>query len=415
MFGVLKDRRIQYLLTANVFSSIGSGITMIAVPWLLVNRAGGDQIFGYATLFSTLLLFFASPYIGVLIDRISRKKTLLFAEYMGLTTVLVFALWGYLTGRFETWQLIAIHFGGSLYYSIYFPTKFAFIQEIFDKGQYRSLNSVLEVQNQFATMISGGLASLVIDKVFLSHLLVVDALTYLIGAVLIFLVPYQPQRKDNAAANVSFFANIKEGYHYLKTKPLLNLYLISALMPFIGVMMGNYLFPIYVTKTLGASATVLGLGSTIYAIGAIVAGLTIPYLMNRLNSYRTTIATGVVYAVAVTVTALFPAALIFIAMQFLHGWGNAGIRVARNTVLMEIVPNHLIGRINSFFNAFGMAMRVSLLTLFTQTIIYTGATGSLYILSALMITAAIGVVSSRKLFFPGPDSSSTVPKNNALS
>ncbi|ASS76792.1 hypothetical protein CIG75_18820 [Tumebacillus algifaecis] len=401
MFGVLKDRRIQYLLTANIFSSIGSGITMIAVPWLLVNRAGGDQIFGYATLFSTLMLFFASPYIGVLIDRFSRKKTLLAAEYFGLSTVLVFAVWGYLSGHFETWQLVAIHFGGSLYYSIYFPTKFALIQEIFDKEHFRSLNSVLEVQNQFATMVSGGLASLVIDKIFLSHLLVVDAITYLIGTVLILLLPYQAQPKEKDRAKKSFFADIKEGFVYLKTKPLLILYLLSALMPFIGVMMGNYLFPIYVTQTLQSNASVLGLGSTVYAIGAIVAGLTIPYMMNKLNPYKTSIATGLVYAVGVTVTALFPMALIFMAMQFLHGWGNAGIRVARNTVMMEIVPNFLIGRINSFFSAIGMALRVSLLALFTQTIVYTGPTGALYILSAVMITAACGVIASRKLFQSG--------------
>ncbi|MFD2172267.1 MFS transporter [Tumebacillus lipolyticus] len=398
MFRILKDRRILYLLTANIFSSIGSGITMIAVPWLLVNREGGDQIFGYATLFSTLILFFASPYIGVLIDRISRKKTLIFAEILGFSTVLIFALWGYLTGQFETWQLIGIHFGGSLYYSIYFPTKFAFIQELFDPEHYRSLNSMIEVQNQFATMISGGLASLFIEKVFLSHMLVLDALTYLIGMVLIILVPYQAKKGEKNGPAVSLFANIKEGFLYLKSKPLLNLYLISALMPFIGVMMGNYLFPIYVTDTLQESATVLGLSNTIYAIGAITAGLTIPFLMNRFNPYKTSVMTGIVYAIAITITALFPAALVFLAMEFFLGWGNAGIRVARNTVTMEIVPNHLIGRVSSFFNAFGMALRVSLLALFTQTIAYTGATGSLYIISGLMIAAAIGVLASGKLF-----------------
>jgi hypothetical protein len=55
-----------------------------------------------------------------------------------------------------------------------------------------------------------------------------------------------------------------------------------------------------------------------------------------------------------------------------------------------------------------MALRVSLLTLFTQTIVYTGATGSLYILSALMIAAAIGVISSYKLFRQGGEKQADV-------
>ncbi|NEW08099.1 hypothetical protein GK047_19030 [Paenibacillus sp. SYP-B3998] len=57
MWTMLKDRRMAFLMIANMLSSIGSGITMIGVPWLLVNRSGGDEVYGYATLASTILLF----------------------------------------------------------------------------------------------------------------------------------------------------------------------------------------------------------------------------------------------------------------------------------------------------------------------------------------------------------------------
>jgi hypothetical protein len=50
MSSLYKDRRFYLILAANLLSSIGSGITMIAVPWLLVSKGDGATIFGYATI-----------------------------------------------------------------------------------------------------------------------------------------------------------------------------------------------------------------------------------------------------------------------------------------------------------------------------------------------------------------------------
>ncbi|KYD06884.1 hypothetical protein B4119_0669 [Parageobacillus caldoxylosilyticus] len=36
MSSLYRDRRLYLLLVANLFSSVGTGITMTAVPWMLV-------------------------------------------------------------------------------------------------------------------------------------------------------------------------------------------------------------------------------------------------------------------------------------------------------------------------------------------------------------------------------------------
>jgi MFS family permease len=66
---LLRDPRIHRVLGANAVSSIGSGVTMIAVPWLIVQRPGGAQAFGYATATVTLALVFLLPYYGWIVDR----------------------------------------------------------------------------------------------------------------------------------------------------------------------------------------------------------------------------------------------------------------------------------------------------------------------------------------------------------
>ncbi|MBL0386526.1 MFS transporter [Tumebacillus sp. ITR2] len=397
MLTILRDRRMLYLILANILSSIGSGITMLGVPWLLVNRAGGDEIFGYMTLFTTLILFVVSPYIGVLIDRFSRKKILLTSEVIGGSIVLAMALWGLWTGEFATWQLITTYFGGSLYYSLHFTTQFAFTQEIFSREQYQMLNGVMEVQNQTASMIAGALSSVLLDRIDLSTILLFDASTYAIGFLLFLGIPYVPAVRAGIA-RVSVWRNIAEGFQYLREKPVLTVFLICSLMTFLVLMAGNYLFPIYVTQELHAGADVLGLADMCYAIGAILAGISIPVLVGRLGPFRSIVLTFTSYTVAILLIGFYPLTWLYMALKLVLGWGNAGTRVARNTVMMELVPNPLMGRVNSFFNAFGMGTRVLLLAIFTRTIAYTGSAMSFVICGVLLLLCFVGVLAGRKLF-----------------
>ncbi|PWK07409.1 MFS transporter [Tumebacillus permanentifrigoris] len=398
MLTILQDRRMLFLLLANILSSIGSGITMLGVPWLLVNRAGGEAVFGYMTLGTTMILFLVSPYIGVIVDRFSRKQVLLFSEVVGGSIVFCMALWGALAGQYETWQLITTYFGGSLYYSLHFTTQFAFTQEIFNREQYQMLNGIMEVQNQTASMIAGALASVLLDRIELSTILMFDAATYAVGFLLFLGIPYKRAQRPAGLAPISVWRNISEGYRYLREKPLLTLFLTCSFMTFLVLMVGNYLFPIYVTQELQAGADVLGLADMCYAIGAILAGLSIPVLVHRLGAFRSIVLTFSSYTVAIGLIGFFPLTWLYMALKLLLGWGNAGTRVARNTVMMELVPNALMGRVNSFFNAFGMGTRVLLLAIFTRTIATTGPALSLVICCGILGVCFAGVLAGRKLF-----------------
>lgn len=398
MNSVIRDGRFQKLIFANILSSIGSGVTMIGVPWLLVNREGGDQIYGYVTFCLTLLLFFLSPYLGVLIDRLPRKKVLLFSEAFGFLIVILFVGCGFFSGAYETWHLIGVYAGGSLYYTLHYPAQFAFNQEIFTKEQYRELNSIMEIQNQAASMLAGGLTSVLIERVDFSLILLVDAFTYVAGFLLLSFIPYVSSQSQIAVSKASIWSNMKEGFLYLKDKPLFTVFYISSLMPFIGIMVGNYLFPVYIAKTLGANGTIMGLADVMYAFGAILGGYTIPFLLRRQGEFRTVFMTVSVFTAGTLLIAAIPIVGLFLILKITLGWGNAGSRVARNTIMMNEVPNEVMGRVNSFFSAVGMLFRISLLGLFARTAAYTGASFSLFIVGGLLIFACAGVFISRSLF-----------------
>jgi MFS family permease len=119
-----------------------------------VHRNGGDQIYGYATIATTIALFLFMPHYGSWIDRHSRKKMLLVGELFGLIATVSMAAVAFLSGHVATWQLIVSYFCGMMYYTLHNPAKYAFLQQIIDPRHFQSLTGLMEVQGQAASMIS---------------------------------------------------------------------------------------------------------------------------------------------------------------------------------------------------------------------------------------------------------------------
>ncbi|WP_052475971.1 MFS transporter [Cohnella kolymensis] len=243
--------------------------------------------------------------------------------------------------------------------------------------------------------------------------LLADSMTYFAGFGLFWLIPYVQSKGVAVTRAGSMWSNVAEGYRYLKTNPLLILFFLCALMPFICVMVGNYLYPIYITSVLHAGAGVMGAADMIFAVGAVAAGISVPLLMNRFGPYTTTIFTFILFTISIVFFYSVPLVGIFLMFKTLNGWGNAGSRVARNTILMEMVPNRLIGRVNSFFNTAGMGMRVVLIAVCTQIVAFQGVRSAILLLGLLLLVSLIGLLFSRNLFASAAQRTTDVITNEA--
>jgi MFS family permease len=382
-----RDRRFQYILAANILSSIGTGITMIAVPWLFVNQAGGKVAFGYTMLTMTVLMFVLTPFISWMIDRISRKRMLLAGEAIGGIIVIVFVIYGFLGMTYQTVHYTILFAIGSLYYTLFYPTIFAFNQEIFDNSQYKQLNGLMEIQGQLSAVLAGGLASFMLKSVELKWILLFDAFTYVAAFILLALIPYK--RTFAIQTEGSFWKKISEGYFYMKSRPVLFLFLLAAFMPFIGVMVTNYLFPVYISDILHGDGSVYGLHEMVYGIGAAFAGILIPLMLQKLSTEWSIAITVLIYTIALIMYSFFPTIPLFYLLTILTAFGNAGTRVARNSFIMEIVPNEKIGRVDGLFRVVGLAFRIVLLATFTKNITDANVLVSFGMLNIILVVATI--------------------------
>jgi MFS family permease len=399
---LLHDTRVQRLLVANTLGSIGSGITIFSVPWMLVHRPGGNAAYLWATVATTVVLFAIMPHYGAWVDRHSRKTALLASEAWGFFATVTMAVVGLALGGFATWQLMTIFFCGMLYYTLHYPAKFAMIQQMFDRSQFQSLVGLLEIQGQTAMMIAGGLGGWMVEHVPLWVILLFDAATYLASFLIQATLPYEATHLENknfptaANARPSVWRSVAEGWRWLRDRPLLTVFLTCSLMPFIIVMAGNYLFPIYVSQTLHASALWFAGGEITFALGAIAAGALLPRLIAQHSAATTIPATMLVFLGGLVLVLVVKVPLIYLAAGVLLGFGNAGCRVARSALMLNLIPNEVMGRVGGFYNVLDRVLR-TLLVLAMGVIELSGPPVGFAILLAVLVVALVGVLLSREV------------------
>jgi MFS family permease len=398
MKDLLRDTRMQRLVVANTLGSIGSGVTIFAVPWTLVHRAHGSELFRWVTIGTTLVLFILMPYYGAWVDRSSRKVMLLISECFGFLATFSMAVTALTLGRVETWQLVVTYFCGMLYYTLHYPAKFALIQQLFARSQYQSLIGLLEIQGQTAMMAAAALGSYLVDRgVGLSTILFFDAATYATSFIIQSTLPYRATHLESPSAapkKSGVWRSVGEGWGWLRARPQLTIFLTCSLMPFIIVMAANYLFPIYVTQTLHAEAKVFGGGEMTFALGAITAGALLPQLIARHSAYRTISATILVFIFGLLVVIFLPFAPCYFLASILLGFGNAGCRVARSAFVLHVVPNEVMGRVSVFYNVFDRLMRTALVAALGIIDLYGPQAGFLLLL-AVLLASYIGVMRTR--------------------
>ena len=408
MQDLLRDTRVQRLLVANTLGSIGSGVTVFAVPWLLVQESDGNVAFRWTTVVTTLALFAIMPHYGAWVDRHSRKTALLASEVWGLLATSAMAGWILWRGAFGTWELMITYFAGMLYYTLHYPAKFAMIQQMFDRSQYQSLIGLLEIQGQTAMMIAGGLGALLVREMPFWGILLLDAATYLVSFVIQATLPYEATHLRSRAtagrtapvpAADSVWVSVVEGWRWLIARPRLATFFTCSLIPFIIVMAGNYLFPIYVSQTLNADVWWFGAGEILFAVGAICAGAILPRLIAQHAAAATIPATMLIFLGGLIVVILLPYRLAFLAAVVLMGFGHAGCRVARSALMLNVIPNEVMGRVGGFYQVFDRAAR-TLLVMAMAVIDYYGPRSGYLLCLVVLLFALYGIARTRESVRP---------------
>ena len=391
---IWSDPKARLILTANFLLVVGAGITFMAVPWLLIQRANGNAILGYSTAGVTVLVLFLLPYFGKIVDRCSRKRVVL--VYLGSAVILDALVVAVILvqGSTKIWELLTVFCFGSLGASVYYPAQFALSQEVIAPERYESLSGAIEIQWQAGSMLAGALGAWLIAVCPFWGVLCIDAAAYLSAFLMMSGLNYQRSR-ERLMAPASAWAMLIEGLQYLRGRPRLSVVMLASFLPFVAIMVGNFIAPIFVREALQQGPQIYGIGEVSYAFGATLAGFSIPAINARIGLVPTLLCTIAVYGLAASLNPVAPIAIVFFISYTLQGWGNAGSRVARTILVLKTVPNNVVGRVNLFYSAFERLLRSAALALVTVMLPTWGPVNCYWVLAVIAVVAWMMVWSGR--------------------
>ena len=388
---------------------------MIAVPWYMSEIRGETTFYGVAYTIITGLTLFWSLYAGTLIDRYPRKRIFMGLNLAGLLIMSTIGITGLMQGSIPD-LLVMLAFGATIFiFNVHYPSLYAFGQEITEPKHYGRTNSLFEIQGQTTTVLGGALAAVLlggtagefplksvlpfeIEAWEIHEIFVLDAATYAVAFILISFIKYQPisARKVDLG---SLKERFRTGLRFLSEHRPLFWFGVASYLIFVTLIVQSfYLMPTYVGSHLGEGAWLFATGEVIYAIGAILAGVFIRRIFKKMHAVRA-VRWLMILSVLIYITmAITQDNWIFLGFCLLLGLANAGTRVLRITYLFNHVPNDLIGRTNSIFNAINITLRTIFLAMFAAPFFTSGSniTWAYLILGILIAIGLIPILRNQK-------------------
>lgn len=354
---------IAILFLAHLVSGMAQGISLLAVPWYFAkNGLSAKYNFYYGCL--TLLILFWGLYAGTIVDKYPRVKVFVFTNLIQFLVLFSVTLMGFYLGHLtdhSVFLVLAISFLG---FNIHYPNMYAFIQEMSLEEEYPKVSSVVEIIGQTTSVASGALAAILLDgsswdfgnlgrftikKWELWEIFGLDAMTYVVAIILISSIKYEPIRKRIVESG-SLSNRLKSGFQFLIEHKRIFYVGLLAYCVFACVMVQIYtLLPTYVSHYLKENGMVFATSDMLFAVGALMAGVLVSKLLRPDNLLRFLPVFMMLNAIAYLAAYYIDFASPFYAICFAFGFSNSATRVTRISYLLQVVPNYLLGRVNSIF------------------------------------------------------------------
>ena len=386
-----KNRDFIILWSGQVVSTVGSEMSGLAFPLLVLALTGSASDAGIVGFARSLPFLFVYLPAGVYVDRWNRKHVMLVADAGRALAIGSVALWVAVGRPPLVWLAIASAIEGSLF--VFFQlSESAALPAVVPKEQLPQAIAQNQARVQGASLVGSPLGGALFG---LSRLLpfAADAVSYAVSFVsLLFIRPaFQGERRREGR---NLRTEVSEGLVWLWGERFLRT--VTALVAGTNfVHQALTLVLIVRMKDLGASPALIGGVFSILGAGSIAGALVAPRVQRRFSPQAVVL--GSLWVWPVQTAALFlipsPVALgVLTAAGFVTG---PIFNVVVGAYRYALVPEHLYGRVASASLLFAWGS-IPLGSLFAgYGIAAWGAKAMLLVLAAMLLTIALAATASR--------------------
>jgi MFS family permease len=260
------------LLAANAVSTVGNSLTIVAVPWFILETTGSAAKTGLAGAALALGGILASVLGGPLVDRLGFKRASVVTDLACFALVAAIPLL-HLADVLTFAHLVVLAFFISSFNSPGDAARFALVPELAAQAHMtpERANAADRGIARGAQLVGPLIAGVLIALIGPTNVLLLDAVTFAVSAALIALmVPSQRRSRVNTepsgAGQRSYLRDLMVGLRFVGTNSLImSVVLVVAVGNALDAALLTVLLPVYANDIWGDPAS---LGAVLSALGA---------------------------------------------------------------------------------------------------------------------------------------------------
>ncbi|BBY46279.1 MFS transporter [Mycolicibacterium celeriflavum] len=337
------------ILFAALMAGAGNGISLIAFPWLVLQRNGSALDASIVAMAGTLPLLVATLIAGAAVDYLGRRLVSMISDALSALSVAAVPVLALTFGveAVNVAVLAALAGLGAFFDPAGMTARETMLPEAAARAGWTldRANSVYEAVFNLAYIVGPGIGGLLIATLGGINTMWVTALAFGLSIVAIGVLRLEGTgRPDRASLPDGVWAGIVEGLRFvwhnkvLRTLAFVDLAATGLYMP-----MESVLFPKYFTDRnepahLGWVLMALSVGGLVGALGYAVSS---KYLSRRVTMLAAVLTLGV----AMTVIAFLPPLPVILVLSAIVGLVYGPIAPIYNYVMQTRAPQHLRGRV----------------------------------------------------------------------
>ncbi|MFJ9530606.1 MFS transporter [Streptomyces cyaneofuscatus] len=345
-------------LAANSISTAGTSLTLIGVPWFVLETTGSAGRAGVVAFCATLPIVLAALIGGPFIDRVGRRRVAVASDTVcGLAIAAIPLL--HHVGALEFWMLCALMALNGFAHTPGNTARYVLIPDLAEHAgtTLPRAASLFDAVSRGARMVGAALAGVLIAFAGSETVLLLDAATFALSALLIAIgvrgLSSAEPRKGGAPVSLhTYGTELREGYgHLLGNRLLLAVVVMVMFMNGTDQGWNAVLLPVHAEAELGG-AKAIGLLTALFGAGGLTGALLYGAVGHRFSQRAVfTVCVILCGAPRFLVAGVTGTVLPLAVTMLLGGIAGGVLNPILTTVIYERVPDRLRSRVSGALTA----------------------------------------------------------------
>lgn len=357
---MFKNRSFSLMWFGRLISTFGDSLTQLAAGILVYCLTGSVLSVGLMLAVTMLPSLLLGLVAGVYVDRWNRKTILVVSSFLQAGLVALIPL---LLPFSIVWLYVLVALSSTVR-QFFEPAHDSVLPDVADDEALEAANSFMSISATASSVLGFAAAGLLASSLSLNLVFWLDALTFVIGGLLLLgvTVPHHAGGDEEGVRTV--LGDIRSGLAHLFGTPLLRAIFGLSLSIFFGLGMGNaLLLPFILSELPGGSEFVSGLQEGVMSVGFVLGSVVMASFAARLKE-RVWISSCLLgLGGATLIYALSQSVILTLVVAGLIGLFNAPAVITIKTVFQRKTPPKLRGRVlGAYYVGVDTVMVLGLLT-----------------------------------------------------